>query len=163
MGQYATFYLGRDPFGISILTVQEITKNPEVHPVQLAPDFVRGLVNLRGQVVTVLDVGVRLGMEPREITPQSSLIIIKTNQALSEVAHEAGIVTCDDSVGILADRIGDVVSADDADIEPPPANAMGVELGYLEGVYKMEGALLTILNVGRLLAPPSKTEIKEGQ
>ncbi len=158
MEQFATFYLNDTLLGLPILTVREITPHIEMTEVPLAPDFIRGLVNLRGQVVTIMDLGAKLGLGMRRISENTRLIIIKTNSELSDPALELGIKTSDDPVGLLIDRIGDVVSAEEEEIEPPPANMDVGDLKYIRGVVKTREALLTVLNLHQLLTTETEQE-----
>ncbi len=151
MEQFATFYLNDTLFGIPILTIREIHPLIEMTPVPLAPDFIRGLVNLRGQVVTIIDLGIKLGVGRRDSQERTRLMIIKPNAELSDLALEKGIKTSDDPVGLLIDEIGDVVSAEENDIEPPPANMDINDLKYVRGVAKTRSDLLTLLNLNQLL------------
>ncbi|OPZ20840.1 MAG: Chemotaxis protein CheW [candidate division BRC1 bacterium ADurb.BinA364] len=151
--QFSTFFIGDDLFGIDILMVNEINRNLDITPVEKAPDYVRGLMNLRGQIVTVLDLGVRLGMGPREIGSKSRCIVLKVSSDLK--AHQAAgrlrDDTANDVVGLLVDRVGDMVAVDEAEIEPPPANVNGVEGKYLSGVVKLPDALMVTLRAREVL------------
>jgi purine-binding chemotaxis protein CheW len=135
--EYATFYLGDMLLGIDILRMREINRQLEVTSVPHAPDYVSGVVNLRGDVVTILDLRQILGLEPREITPQSRNIIVNTSS---------------EQIGLLVDRIADVISAQSDEIDPPPANLHGVDGKYFAGIYKKEAELLVILDIERVVA-----------
>ncbi len=158
MEQFATFYMNDTLLGLPILAVREINPHIEMTDVPLAPDFIRGLVNLRGQVVTVIDLGLKLGLGKREVNDKSRLIIVKTNSELSDQALAQGIKTSDDPVGLLIDAIGDVVTAEEEDIEPPPANMDIGDLKYVRGVVKTKDRLLTVLNLGQLLSIENEQE-----
>lgn len=152
--QFITFYLDNDFFGIDILLVREINRHLDVTPVELAPDYVRGLLNLRGQIVTVIDLGIRLGLGPRKIGPNSSCIILKTSAELarSSAIHLLKDSTASDLVGLLVDYIGDVVAVDALEIEPPPAHTTGVRGRFLEGVVKLDKGLLVTLKTSEFLS-----------
>ncbi len=158
MEQFATFYLNDTLLGLPILAVREINPHIQMTNVPLAPEFIRGLVNLRGQVVTIIDLGIKLGLGKRELHNQTRLIIIKTNSELSELAIEKGIKTSDDPVGLLIDEIGDVVSAEEEEIDPPPANMDIGDLKYIRGVVKTNETLLTLLNLNQLLMTENMPE-----
>lgn len=151
MEQFATFYLNDTLFGLPILAVREITPIIKMTEVPLAPEYISGLINLRGQVVTIMDLGVKLGLGKRDISEKTRLIIIKTDGELSEFAIEQGIKTSDDPVGLLVDKIGDVISTEEEEIEPPPANMDIEDLKYVRGVIKTDEKLLTILVLNQLL------------
>lgn len=132
--QFVSFRIDTNLMGIDILHVREINRALDITPVQHAPEYVKGLVNLRGQTVTVFDLGVRLGLAARRITEQTHNIIFKK-----------------DSVGILVDDISDVVSVDMMEIESPPANLAGIDTAYVEGVIKLSQELLVIISSEKIL------------
>ncbi len=160
--QFITFYLGDDLFGLDILLVREINRNMDITPVDRAPAYVRGLINLRGQIVTVLDLGVRLNIGARRISRDSSCIVLKTRHEVERNAVSG--VDLDnlaaDLVGLLVDRIGDVVSVDADAIDPPPAHAGGVKGKFLDGIVKLEKQLLITLKVAELLALEEMAEAR---
>ena len=125
----------------------------DITKVDRSPDYVRGLMNLRGQIVTVLDLGVRLDIGARKIGRESSCIVLKTRTELERHNDKAepdeGAIT--DLVGLLVDRIGDVVTVDSGDIDPPPAHAGGIKGKYLDGVVKLEERLLITLEASEIL------------
>jgi len=151
--QFITFYLDRDLFGLDILLVREINRNLEITPVELAPPYVRGLLNLRGQIVNVIDLSVRLGLPVSGITRDSSCIVVKTTGELdrSPSAQKLMETTGSDLVGLLVDRVGEVVRVDSAEVEPPPRHASGVSERYLNGVVKLNEKLLVTVNAGEIL------------
>ncbi len=151
--QFTTFFLGRELFGINILLVREINRKFDITPVEHAPDFVSGLMNLRGQIVTVLDLGARLGLAKREITACSRCIVLKniSQVSVSEAGRGQLQSASTDLVGLLVDGIGDIATVEDSKIEPPPANVGQVSEKYLTGVAKTEEVLVGILDVEKIL------------
>ena len=149
--QFMTFILGGGTYGINILGIREINYNQSATPAPLAKTHIVGLLNLRGQIVTVFDTGIPLGYKDRRSCEQSSLLIMKTNSELSPVARRDGVETHVDQVGLMVDQIGDVISCDEAEIEPVPAHADVNVAKYLEGVVKQGDALVGIINVPELL------------
>lgn len=152
--QFATFRLDKQLFGIEVLLVREINQQMDITPVQQALDYVRGLINLRGQIITIFDLGVRLGLTPREITADSHSVILKTEEELGPVRHREGredLRSCGDAVGLLVDKVGDVVEEEETEIEPRPANVGGVDGRFLSGVLKLEKDLLVLLDVKQVL------------
>ena len=154
MHQFTTFYLGDSLFGIDVLLVREINKNLDITVVDPSPDFVMGLMNLRGQIVAVTDLGIRLGLEKRTITPSTCCIVLKTTPELERIIDEGLIseTTSNDFVGLIVDRISDMITVDEKEIEPPPANMGGVDGKYLGGVVKLNKALMATLKVSEILA-----------
>lgn len=136
--QFITFRLNDHLIGLDILKVREINRLLDITPVQHAPPHVRGLVNLRGQAVTVFDLGVRLGWEPRAVSDQAHNIILKM-----------------DDVGLLVDSIGDVEEATVEEIEDPPANLTQIGKEFVECVVKLRTGLLVILSPENILESPA--------
>lgn len=151
--QFSSFYLGRSLFGIDVLLVREINRNLEITSVDPSPEFVEGLMNLRGQIVTVIDLGVYLGLGKRERTKTTCCIVLKTEKELERI-HDEGLIsenTTKDTVGLLVDRISDMISVEENEIEPPPANMNGVDGKYLGGVIKLDSELLATLKISEIL------------
>jgi purine-binding chemotaxis protein CheW len=153
MSQYSTFRLGDRLFGLDLMMIREINRILDITPVPHAKEHIRGLINLRGQIVTILDLGVRLGLERQEIIDTSHNIILKTTAELASVKHEGrqAYTTANDLVGFLVDAIGDVVEADESTIEPPSANVSEAEGGFLSGVIKTDAGLLVLLDIHEVL------------
>ena len=155
MNQYSTFRLGDRLFGLDLMMIREINRILAITPVPHADRHIRGLINLRGQIVTIIDLGVRLGLPARDIGEESHNIILKTNAELA-AARQAGDTqaraSSTDLVGFLVDAIGDVVEADESRIEPPSANVGEEESQFLSGVIKTEGGLLVLLDVKEVLS-----------
>jgi purine-binding chemotaxis protein CheW len=140
-------------FAIDVLLVREINRNFEITEVDPAPDFVMGLMNLRGQIVAVTDLGIRLGIPKRELTRTSCCIVLKTNHELGRMIDEGLIAekTSNDMVGLIVDKIGDMIAVDESRINPPPANMGEVDEKYLSGVVTLETELVTLLNISKIL------------
>src|SRR5512140_905869 len=105
-----TFYLGEGLFGMDVLLVREVHRNFDITQVDRAPDFVVGVMNLRGQVVTVVDPGVRLGLDTAEVSEESGCIVLKTVTELQRLRDEGFALesTVKDATGLLVDKIGDM-------------------------------------------------------
>ena len=154
MSQYSTFRLGDRLFGLDLMMIREINRILDITPVPHAREHIRGLINLRGQIVTILDLGVRLGLSRQEIGEESHNIILKTTGELAAIRQEAGqphFTTSSDLVGFLVDAIGDVVEADESSIEPPSANVSEAEGRFLSGVIKTDAGLLVLLDIREVL------------
>ena len=135
--ELATFYVGDALCGMDILKVQEINKLMQMTKVPQAPDYVLGILNLRGQIVTILDLGKKLGLGETDISHDPRNIIVN-----SAGGH----------VGLLVRRISDVVSADMEKRERAPANMSGIQGEYFTGVYKTNDNLIGILDVDKVLS-----------
>ena len=145
--QFVSFQMDNQVFGIDILAVREIIRNVEFTPVEHAPNAVLGLLNLRGQIITVLDLGPTLGLPASKLTPGTRCIILKTAEETSDLWEKQLIEDelHSDAIGLIVDGISDVVVVEDGGIEAPPANANGVQADFLKGVVKLEEKLMMVL------------------
>ncbi len=134
--EVVSFYLGDALMGVSIDQVEEINHHHDLTPVPHAPACVRGVMNLRGRVVTVIDLRTILGLEPGVISRQTCNVVVRSQA---------------EQIGLLVDRVGDVVRAPRRSIEPPPANVDGADGRFFRGVCKLEEGLLVILDVEQVL------------
>jgi len=151
--QYVSFRIDGYLFGINILTVREIISNVDFTPVERVPESVRGLLNLRGQIIAVLDLGPSLGLPLREIGPETRCVIIKSEEEVA-TQIEDGQLTEDmygEAIGLIVDGISDVVAVGEDDLESPPANANGIDSDHLQGVVKLDQDLLLVLTLKRLI------------
>ena len=153
MSQFATFRVGEHLFGLDILGVREIIRVFNITPVPRSETHIRGLINLRGQIVTILDLAVRLGHEARPVVDSSHIVILKHNAAAIQAqTQNANQPSTQDLMGLLVDAIGDVVEAEAGLAEAPPANLSDAEERFLSGVLKTEAGLLVLLNLQELLS-----------
>lgn len=134
--ELATFYVGNALCGMDILKVQEINKLMEMTKVPQAPEYVTGILNLRGQIVTIVDLGKKLGLGETDLGNDPRNIIVNAPG---------------EHIGFLVRKISDVVIADPDRIESAPANMSGIQGSYFKGVYKTEHKLIGILNVDEVL------------
>ncbi|MGD9211132.1 MAG: chemotaxis protein CheW [Desulfobacteraceae bacterium] len=134
--ELATFYVGEALCGMDILKIQEINKLMEMTTVPQAPDYVLGILNLRGQIVTIIDIGKRLGLSSIMIDDFSRNIIVNSKN---------------EHIGLLVSKIGDVVTADWDKVESPPANIGGIQGIFFKGVFKTEDHLIGILDAEKVL------------
>ncbi len=139
--QLCTFFLDDQMFGLDVLRVQEINRIPQLTPVPLAPPAVRGLINLRGQIVTAIDLRERLGFPPLDPATRYPAF------------HPVNIIIPSDDgpVSFLVDEVGDVIDVDDRDFEPPPATLDPAAKAYTRGVYKLPDRLLLVLEIEPIL------------
>ncbi len=134
--ELATFRVGKALCGMDILKVQEINKVMQMTTVPQAPDYVVGILNLRGQIVTIIDLGKKLGLGETEISRDTRNIVVN-----SAGGH----------VGLLVTAISDVVSVDINKTDPAPANMRGIQGEFFTGVCKTDSLLIGILDVEKVL------------
>ena len=136
--QYCTFFLDDHYFGIDVLEVQEVIRYQEMTSVPLAPPVVRGLINLRGQIVTAIDLRRRLELPDRPDGELPVNVVVQTD---------------DGSVSLLVDEIGDVLQVPEEAFERPPESLQGTARELIRGAYKLDNRLLLILDTSRAVNP----------
>jgi purine-binding chemotaxis protein CheW len=132
--QFSTFFLDGHYVGIEVVNVQEVIRYQEMTEVPLAPREIRGLINLRGQIVTAMDLRRRLEMSERPADQNPMNVVIRTE---------------DGWVSLLVDEIGDVVEVDERTMERPPETLNAAVRSLIRGVYKLEGRLLLVLDIDK--------------
>jgi purine-binding chemotaxis protein CheW len=139
--EYCTFHVGDLLLGIEIHQIEEINRHLDFTPVPHAPLCVRGVVNLRGEVVTVVDLRVVLGLSKTEVSAGTRNVIVNS---------------CGEQIGLLVDRIGDVISVRGTEIDRRPANLTGTDAKFIRGVYPTGDQLVALLDVEAALACDAK-------
>jgi len=139
-GKYLTFFLANEEYGLKILTVHEIIGMMPVTRVPRTPDFIRGVLNLRGKVIPVVDLRIRFGMA-----------VVETQDVCIIVVQVRGI-----QMGIVVDRVSEVVTVLADDIEPPPSFGFDVPTDFLLGIAKSQGRVKMLLDIDHVL---TSTEI----
>lgn len=134
--QFCTFYLDGHFFGIDVLEVQEVFRYQEMTTVHLAPPVVRGLINLRGQIITAIDLRKRLDLPERSEEEEPLNVVVRAS---------------DEVVSLLVDEIGDVLEVPEDQFESPPGTISAAMRDLIKGVYKLEGKLLLILDTARVM------------
>jgi purine-binding chemotaxis protein CheW len=134
--QFSTFVVDRLLFGVEVEKVQEVIRYQEMTRIPLAPPVVKGLINLRGQIVTAVDLRCRLGLRERAATDLPMNVVIR---------HDDG------AVSLLVDEIGDVLEVEDEAFELPPGTLSGEVRELIRGVYKLKEALLIALDTDKIL------------
>ena len=132
--QFATFYLSDFFFGVDVLRVQEVLRAQPMTRVALAPEVIEGLINLRGQIVTAIDMRRRLRLPPRAGGQAPMNMVIRND---------------DSAISLLVDEIGDVLDLDTSVYEPPPVNLDPAAREVICGVYKLKDRLLLVLDTDR--------------
>jgi purine-binding chemotaxis protein CheW len=138
--ELATFFVGDALCGMDILKVQEINKLIEMTRVPQSPEYVLGILNLRGEIVTIIDLGKKLGLKSTEMSDKTRNVIVSSNE---------------EHIGLMVEQISDVYQAEWEKVEAPPANIGGVQGKYFTGVFKTENRLIGILDVEKVLEEES--------
>lgn len=138
--QLCTFHLGSMFFGIDVLNVQEVLRFQQMTRVPLAPAVIRGLINLRGQIVAAVDLRERLGLPPRAAELDPMNVIVRSE---------------DGAISLLVDDIGDVLEIDAAGMERPPETVRGTARELIQGVYQLKDRLLLVLDTEKTVSLPA--------
>ncbi|HNS55071.1 MAG TPA: chemotaxis protein CheW [Syntrophales bacterium] len=139
-GKYLTFSLAGEEYGIGILKVREIIGMMPITPVPRTPDFVKGVINLRGKVIPVIDLRLRFGLEAAAYTERTCIIVV-------EILGDAGAVP----MGIVVDAVSEVLSIRGGDIENTPAFGVKLNTDFILGMAKTEGSVKILLDIDRVL------------
>jgi purine-binding chemotaxis protein CheW len=142
--QWVTFQLEQETYGINVMQVQEVLRYSEIAPVPGAPSYVLGIINLRGNVVTVIDTRLRFGLQSTEITDNSRIVIIESEQQV---------------IGILVDSVAEVVYLKSSDIDSAPNVGTDESARFIQGVSNREGELLILVDLDKMLTDEEWDEI----
>ncbi|MEJ2619717.1 MAG: chemotaxis protein CheW [Candidatus Thiodiazotropha sp.] len=142
--QFVTFILMDEVYGINVMQVQEVLRVTEIAPVPGAPNYVLGIVNLRGNVVTVIDTRKRFGLPSVEVSDNSRIVVIESEKQV---------------VGILVDAVAEVVELREDEIDAAPNVGTEESSRYIQGVATQEGRLLILVDLNKLLSDEEWQEI----
>ena len=134
--QLVIFKLGREEYGVSILQVQEIKRISDITRVPHTPDYIKGVINLRGSVLPVIDLKNRLNLAQQAITEDTRIIIVKVEEL---------------SIGMVVDAVSEVMTISQENIDSPEVVAGSISANYLSGVGKLENRLLILLNLEEIV------------
>jgi purine-binding chemotaxis protein CheW len=141
-GKYMTFRLADGEYGVEILKVREIIRLMEITRVPRTKEFIRGVINLRGKVIPVIDLRLKFGMPRTEGTDQTVIIVV-----------QYPVQGQDCTMGLLVDEVLEVLNVDPAQVEPPPDFGVGaVDTGFLFGVGKVDKRVIFLLDVSKVLS-----------
>lgn len=141
--QYLTFVLGGEMFALPILNIREIIEYGKLTTVPLMPAFIRGVINLRGSVVPVIDLSVRFGRAETETHRRSCIVIIEVEVESEDFRQE---------IGVVVDAVNEVLEIPPSEIEPPPSFGARIRSDFIHGMGKVDGDFVIILNVGQVLS-----------
>ena len=140
--QLVVFKLGSEEYGVSILQVQEIKRITEITRVPHTPEYIKGVINLRGSVLPVIDLKKRLNLPPQVATEDARIIIVKVKEI---------------SVGMMVDAVSEVMTINEENIDSPDVVAGSVSANYLSGVGKLDNRLLILLNLETIIGIGQET------
>ncbi len=141
-GKYLTLLLADEAYAIAVLQVREIIRLQRITSVPHSPDFIKGVINLRGRVVPVIDLRLRFGL-PAAFTERTCIVVVQVRLAAASAVP----------LGLVVDAVEDVISLEAGDIEPPPEFGARVDSSCLVGLAKVRGRIKTLLDLERIAAP----------
>ncbi len=149
-GKYLTFTLESEEYGIGILKVKEIIGMMQITTVPRTPEFVKGVINLRGKVIPIIDLRLRFGMKSQDYDERTCIIVV-------EIDLEAEIVL----VGIVVDSVSEVLNIKEEDVEDAPTFGTRLETDYILGMAKIEGGVKMLLNIDKVLNREEVTQLQD--
>ncbi len=144
--QLVGFYLGNEEYGVEIQRIKEINRMVEVTSVPRTPDFVMGVMNLRGKVIPVINLRNRFGLPNKEKDKDTRIIVVELQNK---------------TIGILVDAVSEVLRIPSSTIEPPPSVVTGVDADYIQGVGKLQDRLLILLDLDKILTNDEVSRLEE--
>jgi purine-binding chemotaxis protein CheW len=144
LAQWVTFYLDRERYGINVMQVQEVLRVSEITPVPGAPEYVLGIINLRGNVVTVIDTRQRFRLPPRAVDDTTRIVILETENQV---------------IGILVDSVAEVVELRASEIESAPNVGNEESARFIQGVCSLSGELLILIDLDKLFSDEQKRQL----
>jgi len=151
-GKYLTFALGQEQYGIGILKVREIIGYVPITPMPRTPAYIKGVINLRGQVIPVLDLRLRFEMPAAEVTDQTCIIVVEVS--LNNRMHHAGLIV---------DRVQEVLYVEGKDIEQTPQLGAVVRADFILGIGKADNGIKVLLDIGRVVQSDAVAELTKNQ
>lgn len=139
--QFLTFRIGTEQFGLELSQTREIIEYGGITSVPLMPNFLRGVINLRGEVVPVIDLAVRLGRNPIDVQKRTCIIVVELNN--NEQNHV---------LGLLADAVSEVIEFDDENIEDAPSFGANIRADFIQGIAKRDAEFVVLLDANNTLS-----------
>ena len=143
-GKFLTFFLGNEEYGLPILSVQEIIALLPITPVPRTPDFFKGLTNLRGKIIPIMDLRIKFGMEANEPTEETCIIVVRTANHL---------------IGIIVDKVSEVKNIHDEQIDEPPEFGKNAISEYLFGIGKSDDSVILLVNIEEVVSTAEISEV----
>jgi purine-binding chemotaxis protein CheW len=141
-GKYLTVVLENEAYGLNVLKIREIIRLPKITPVAQMPAFVKGVVNIRGRVIPVVDLRVKFGLKA-EFAERTCIVVVHVRLSAERVVQ----------MGLIVDCVDEVVNLAAEDIEPTPDFGAKVDTAYLLGMAKVKDQVKTLLDIDRVVAP----------
>jgi len=141
-GKYLTFTLANEDYGLEILKVREIIGLMDITAIPQTPAYVKGVINLRGKVIPVIDLRLKFGLPPMEYGERTCIIVVEVRTATASI-----------QMGVVVDTVSEVLNINGADIEPAPSFGTRVDTRYILGIAKARGAIKILLDIDQVVGP----------
>jgi purine-binding chemotaxis protein CheW len=148
--QYLTFMLAQETYAVSILRIKEIIEHSQLTAVPMMPDFIRGVINLRGRVVPVIDLIARFGKGQTVAGKRTCIVILEIE---SEGEQQ--------DIGVIVDAVNEVLDIPASEIEPPPGFGASIKTDFIKGMGKLNGKFVIMLDVDHVLSMPELVQLSE--
>lgn len=149
-GKYLTVVLDNEAYGIAVLKVREIIRMQKITPVPQMPAFVKGVINLRGRVIPVVDLRVKFGLKA-EFADRTCIVVVQVKLPTEQIVQ----------MGLIVDSVEEVVTLTNEEIEPTPDFGTKIDTSYLLGMAKVKGQVKTLLDIDRVVAPETVQAIAQ--
>jgi len=147
-GKYLTVALDNESYGLAVLKVREIIRMQKITPVPQMPEFVKGVINLRGRVVPIVDLRIKFGLKAT-FADRTCIVVVQVKLPSSVTVH----------MGLIVDSVEEVVTLTSSEIEPTPDFGTRIETGYILGMAKVKGGVKTLLDIDRVVTPETVEHI----
>ena len=141
-GKYLTFFLSNESYGVDVLKVREIIRFLKITPVPQMPAYVKGVINLRGKVLPVIDLRLKFGLEAAEPTERTCIVVVRVQSAGHDI-----------TLGMIVDSVEEVINLNESEIEETPEFGAKVDTAYLMGMAKVKGTIKTLLDIDKVVSP----------
>ena len=149
-GKYLTVVLENEAYGIGVLKVREIIRMQKITPVPQMPAFVKGVINLRGRVIPIVDLRVKFGLKA-EFAERTCIVVVQVKLPTEQTVQ----------MGLIVDSVEEVVTLQAGEIEPTPEFGAKIDTAYLLGMAKVKGSVKTLLDIDRVVAPETVKAMTE--
>jgi len=143
-GKYLTFLLSNESYGVDVLKVREIIRFLKITPVPQMPAYVKGVINLRGKVLPVIDLRLKFGLEAADATERTCIVVVRVQAAGHDI-----------TLGMIVDSVEEVMNLNESEIEETPEFGAKVDTSYLMGMAKVKGVIKTLLDIDKVVSPES--------
>lgn len=151
VSQYLTFQIADELFAVGILDIKEIIEVSQMTPVPMMPDFIRGVINLRGKVVPVVDLAARMQKGKSALSKRSCIVLVEVT----------GTADQPQSVGMLVDSVNEIVEMEQSHIQPPPVMGEGIDTSFIKAMGRIEETFFILLDVDQILSKDEVMQIEQ--